>query len=90
MAIRDLRIYAQPSDASVYHYRDTYGLEADAVIETPDGRWIAAQVKLGRRHRHRSGSPGATQTSRSRCRGTGGDARPVGGRHRRTILLGTS
>lgn len=37
MAIRDLRIYAQASDTSVYHYRDTYGLEADAVIETPDG-----------------------------------------------------
>ena len=47
MAIRDLRIYAQASDASVYHYRDTYGLEADAVIETGDGRWIAAEVKLG-------------------------------------------
>ena len=47
MAVRDLRIYAQANDASVYHYRDTYGLEADAVIETADGRWIAAEVKLG-------------------------------------------
>ena len=47
MAVRDLRIYAQVSDASVYHYRDTYGLEADAVIETVDGRWIAVEVKLG-------------------------------------------
>ena len=47
MAVRDLRIYSQASDASVYHYRDTYGLEADAVIETADGRWIAAEVKLG-------------------------------------------
>ena len=47
LAIRDLRIYAQASDASVFHYRDTYGLEADAVIETVDGRWIAAEVKLG-------------------------------------------
>ena len=47
MAIRDLRVYSQASDASVYHYRDTYGLEADAVIETADGRWIAAEVKLG-------------------------------------------
>ena len=47
MAVRDLRIYAQAADASVYHYRDTYGLEADAVIETVDGRWIAAEVRLG-------------------------------------------
>lgn len=47
MVVRDLRIYAQASDASVYHYRDTYGLESDAVIETGDGRWIATEVKLG-------------------------------------------
>ena len=47
MAVRDLRIYAQGSDAAVYQHRDTYGLEADAVIESPDGRWIAAEVKLG-------------------------------------------
>ena len=47
MAVRDLRIYAQANDATVYHYRDTYGLEADAVIETGDGRWIAVEVKLG-------------------------------------------
>lgn len=47
MAVRDLRIYAQVHDASVYYYRDSNGLEADAVIETRDGRWIAAEVKLG-------------------------------------------
>ena len=47
LAIRDLRIYAQASDASVFHYRDTYGLEADAVIETVDGRWLSVEVKLG-------------------------------------------
>lgn len=47
MAVRDLRIYSQATDSTVFHYRDTYGLEADAVIETPDGRWIAVEVKLG-------------------------------------------
>ncbi|MDE0138661.1 MAG: DUF4143 domain-containing protein [bacterium] len=47
MVVRDLRIYAQANDANVYHYRDTYGLEADAIIETGDGRWIAAEAKLG-------------------------------------------
>lgn len=47
MAVRDLRVYAQALDASVCYYRDYGGLEADAVIETRDGRWIAAEVKLG-------------------------------------------
>ena len=49
MSIRDLRIYCQAADASAFHYRDTYGLEVDAVIEAPDGRWIAVDVKLGGR-----------------------------------------
>lgn len=47
MVVRDLRIYAQAHDASVHHYRDYGGLEVDAVIETRDGRWIGAEVKLG-------------------------------------------
>ncbi|MDE0232475.1 MAG: DUF4143 domain-containing protein [bacterium] len=47
MAVRDLRIYAQAHDASVYYYRDYGGLEVDAVIETREGGWIAAEVKLG-------------------------------------------
>lgn len=47
MAVRDLRIYAQAHDASVYYYRDYGGLEVDAVVETRDGRWSAVEVKLG-------------------------------------------
>ena len=47
MAVRDLRVYAQAHDAMVYYYRDYGGLEADAVVETRDGHWIAAEVKLG-------------------------------------------
>lgn len=47
MVVRDLRIYAQANDAEVYHYRDNTGLEADAIIETGDGRWMAVEVKLG-------------------------------------------
>ena len=31
----------------VSHYRDSDQLEADVVIEARDGRWIAAEVKLG-------------------------------------------
>ncbi len=46
LAVRDLRIYSQAERATVFHYRDSGGLEADAVIERTDGSWIAAEVKL--------------------------------------------
>lgn len=45
--VHDLRIYAQPHRGTVRFYRDNKGLEVDAVIETPDGRWVAVEVKLG-------------------------------------------
>lgn len=47
LVVRDLRIYAQAADASVYHYRDNTGLEADAIVEAADGRWAAIEIKLG-------------------------------------------
>lgn len=47
MAIRDLRVYAQAADADVLHYRDSDGLEVDAIVEARDGRWAAFEVKLG-------------------------------------------
>jgi predicted AAA+ superfamily ATPase len=47
LCIRDLRIYAESVDGSVYHYRDKNGLEIDAVIELADGRWGAVEIKLG-------------------------------------------
>ena len=47
--VRDLRAYAQAVDAQVFAYRDETGLEADAIIEMPDGRWAAFEVKLGQR-----------------------------------------
>ena len=31
----------------MFHYRDSNGLEADAIIELPDGRWAGFEVKLG-------------------------------------------
>jgi predicted AAA+ superfamily ATPase len=45
--VRDLRVYADLSDARVYHYRDSYGLEVDAIVETRAGEWGAFEVKLG-------------------------------------------
>jgi len=47
MVVRDLRVYAEALGAQVFHYRDESGLEADAIIEMPDGRWAAFEVKLG-------------------------------------------
>jgi predicted AAA+ superfamily ATPase len=47
LCIRDLRIYAESIDGSVYHYRDKSGLEIDAIIELADGRWGAAEIKMG-------------------------------------------
>ncbi|MDR0883402.1 MAG: DUF4143 domain-containing protein [Oscillospiraceae bacterium] len=44
---RDLRIYAEAIDGDVFHYRDSSGLEADAVIALHDGRWAAVEIKLG-------------------------------------------
>lgn len=46
MVVRDLRVYAQPLDGSVYHYRDSSGAEVDAIIERRSGSYIAVEVKL--------------------------------------------
>jgi Domain of unknown function (DUF4143) len=47
LVVRDLRVLTQPLDGTVLHYRDNYGVEADAVIRLADGRWAAFEVKLG-------------------------------------------
>lgn len=47
LVVRDLRVYAGALDGRVFHYRDSNGLEADAVVELRDGRWAAFEVKLG-------------------------------------------
>ena len=47
MVVRDLRVYAEAQEASVFHYRDELGLEVDAIVEMADGRWAGFEVKLG-------------------------------------------
>ena len=47
LCIRDLRIYADSLDGSVYHYRDARGVEVDAIIQLRDGRWGAIEIKMG-------------------------------------------
>jgi predicted AAA+ superfamily ATPase len=47
LCVRDLRIYADPLGGKVYHYRDKNGLECDAVIHLPNGKYGLVEVKLG-------------------------------------------
>jgi predicted AAA+ superfamily ATPase len=47
LAIRDLRIYADINGGKVFHYRDSRGMEIDAIVEYPDGAWGAFEIKLG-------------------------------------------
>ncbi len=47
LCVRDLRIYAEAIDGSVYHYRDKTGLECDAVIHLRNGKYALIEVKLG-------------------------------------------
>ena len=44
---RDLKIYAQSFGGHVYHYQDYANKKIDAVVEMPDGRWCAFEIKLG-------------------------------------------
>lgn len=49
LVVRDLRVYSQPEQASVYHYRDSDDLEVDAIVARDDGAWLAVEIKLGHR-----------------------------------------
>ena len=47
LCIRDLRIYADRLKGKVKHYRDSSGLEVDAVITSRSGDWAPVEIKLG-------------------------------------------
>ncbi|MDE6342453.1 MAG: DUF4143 domain-containing protein [Muribaculaceae bacterium] len=47
MCIRDLRVYAEAIGGAVYHYRDSSGLECDAVIHLRNGNYGLIEIKLG-------------------------------------------
>lgn len=50
LCLRDLRVYASAlgciPDPTLRYYADADGLEVDAVLELPDGRWGAFEIKL--------------------------------------------
>ena len=47
LCVRDLRIYTDYLDGTVYHYRDKHGLECDAVIHLRNGAYGLIEIKLG-------------------------------------------
>lgn len=47
LCIRDLRVYAQPLDGDVLHYRDKNNLECDAVVHLRNGRYGLIEIKMG-------------------------------------------
>lgn len=47
LAIRDLKVYTSSLGGSLSYYRDSYGLEADAVLHLGDGRYALVEFKLG-------------------------------------------
>ena len=47
MCVRDLRIFAESLDGSVYHYRDNTNLECDTVVHLRNGSYGLIEIKLG-------------------------------------------
>jgi predicted AAA+ superfamily ATPase len=47
LATHHLRVYAQHNDAEVFYYRDSSGLETDAIVQKHNGDWCAFEIKLG-------------------------------------------
>lgn len=47
LCVRDLRVFAQSLDGSVYHYKDNTGLECDAVVHLRNGKYGLIEIKLG-------------------------------------------
>ena len=47
MCVRDLRVYAEALDGSIYHFRDKNNLECDAVMHLRNGKYGLIEIKLG-------------------------------------------
>ena len=46
LAVHDLRIYAKSLGGEVFHYRDSSGLEIDAIVELRNSKWAGIEVKM--------------------------------------------
>lgn len=45
-AVRDLSVYAESLGAELKHYRDSSGLEVDAIVKLPNGEYGAVEIKI--------------------------------------------
>ena len=46
MAVRDLSIYADSFNGELKHYRDSNGLEVDAILKLKNGEYGAIEIKI--------------------------------------------
>lgn len=56
LVVRDLRVYAEALDGELYHYRDSSGLECDAVLHRHNGSYALLEVKIGGEERINEGA----------------------------------
>lgn len=56
LVVRDLHVYAEALDGTIYHYRDSNGLECDAVLHRRNGNYALLEVKLGGTERIEEGA----------------------------------
>ncbi|MBR5400425.1 MAG: ATP-binding protein [Treponema sp.] len=47
LCVRDLRVFAESLNGSVFHYRDNTNLECDAVVHLRNGKYGLIEIKLG-------------------------------------------
>lgn len=47
LCVRDLRVFADALNGTVYHYRDKNGLECDAVVHLRNGSYGLIEIELG-------------------------------------------
>ena len=47
MAVRDLRVYADALQGNIFHFRNSAGLECDAVLHRRNGTYGLIEIKLG-------------------------------------------
>ncbi|MDR1237930.1 MAG: DUF4143 domain-containing protein [Propionibacteriaceae bacterium] len=47
LCLRDLAVYAEAMGAALAYYHDDAELEADAIVQAGDGRWMGIEIKLG-------------------------------------------
>ena len=64
LCIRDLRVFADALNGTVYHYRDKSGLECDAVVHLRNGSYGLIEIKLGGDHLIEEGASNLTALCR--------------------------